>query len=105
MGLNFAEKDYANFLLGGIYFQNILLKNIYFKYGLNLLLPYDFVPITDLGSFDFNKMIEDNSMIGYGIKLTYKSILGPISGGVSMNSRDAYLRYYLSIGLSFNYSD
>lgn len=105
LGLNFAEKDYANFLIGGLYLQNIILKNIYVKYGANLLLPYDFVPITNLGSFDFNKMIEDNSMIGYGIKLTYKSILGPISGGISMNSRDAYLRYYLSIGLSFNYSD
>lgn len=105
VGLNFAEKDYANFLMGGLYLQNVIFKSFYMQYGVNLLLPYDFIPINKLNTFDFNKMIEDNSLIGYGAKLTYKSFLGPISGGISWNSRDSQARYYLSIGLSFNYSD
>lgn len=105
MGLNFAEKNYSNFLLGGIYFQNIFWNSVYLNYGVNMLLPYDFVSIDNLESFDFEKMIEDYSMIGYGSRITYKSFFGPITGGLSWNSRDAHLRYYLSIGLSFNYSD
>jgi len=105
VGLNFAEKAYANYLFGGLYLQNVIFKSFYLNYGVNLLLPYDFISIDNLSSFDFDKMINDYSLIGYGAKLTYKSFIGPIAGGISWNSRDAQARYYLSIGLSFNYSD
>lgn len=105
IGLNFAEKEYANYLLGGLYLQNVILKSFYLKYGVNLLLPYEFISINNLNAFDFDKMIDDYSVIGYGAKLTYKSFIGPIAGGISWNSRDSQARYYLSIGLSFNYSD
>ena len=44
-------------------------------------------------------------MFGFGAEATLKSFLGPISAGISRNSRDGYFRYYLSIGFSFNYTD
>ena len=105
IGLNYAEVSYENYALLGLFIQNVLFQKIYLKYGANLLLPYDHVPINNLDEFDFNTLIDDNSMLGYGIELTYKSFLGPMSIGVSRNSRDSYFRYYLAIGFSFNYSD
>lgn len=104
-GYNYAEVDYANYAIGKLNFQNILLKKIYVKYGVHLLLPYDHVPLNDLDQFDFDTLINDNSVVGVGLEATYKSFLGPMSLGVSRNSRDRFFRYYLSIGFSFNYSD
>ncbi len=104
-GLNYGEVSNQNFLKAGLFFQNVLFGNLYLKYGGNLLLHHDHVPINDLGSFDFNEFFEENSIFGYGAQLTYKSPLGPISGGISRNANDSYLRYYLAIGFSFNYSD
>ncbi|MBN2173043.1 MAG: hypothetical protein JW731_02845, partial [Bacteroidales bacterium] len=105
IGLNYTEVDYENFLITGLYFQNILLKNIYLMYSANLLLPQEHIPLDDLDSFNFSEMFENNSLLGYGLELTYKSFLGPISFGLNRNTRDPYFRYYLSIGYSFNFSD
>jgi len=105
IGLNYSEVDYENFALLGLFFQNVLFKSLYVKYGANLLLPYEHVPLNDLDRFSFDTLIDDNSMIGYGLELTYKSFLGPLSLGVSRNSRDSHFRYYFAIGFSFNYSD
>ncbi len=105
IGLNYAEVNYENYALLGLFLQNVLFQKIYLKYGANLLLPYDYVPLNDLDQFDINTLIDDNSMLGYGVEATYKSFLGPISLGISRNSRDPYFRYYLAIGFSFNYSD
>jgi NTE family protein len=105
LGLNYAEQSWDNFAMAGLFFQNIIFNNLYLKYGGDLLLPYQHVPLKDLDSFSMETMIDDNSMVGYGVELTYKSFLGPISLGVSRNTRDSYFRYYFAVGFSFNYSD
>jgi NTE family protein len=105
IGYNYGEVDFENFLITGIFFQNILFNNLYIKYGTNYLLSHSHVPLDNLDSFNFSDAIEKNSVLGYGAELTYKSFLGPISLGVNRNTIDPYFRYYFSIGFSFNYSD
>lgn len=105
LGLNFAEMNVPNFATAGLFFQNVLFGNLYLKYGANLLLHYQHIPLKDPSLFDPQILFEDNSIIGFGIEGTYKSPLGPISGGISSNTRDSYYRYYLAIGFSFNYKD
>jgi len=83
----------------------VLFGNLYLNYGGNLLLHHQHVPIDNINSFDFKEFFNENSVIGYGVQLTYKSPIGPVSGGISRNTRDSYFRYYLAIGFSFNYSD
>ena len=105
LGLNYAEHDYENFLLTGLHFQQILLSSLFLNIGTDFLLPYEYISLKDLDSFDFGTAFNDYSMLGYGAKLTYKSFIGPISGGVSRNTRDSYWRFYFALGFSFNYSD
>ena len=105
LGLNYAEVSWDNYAMAGLHFQNILFNSFYLKYGANLLLPYSYVPLNNLDSFSVETLMNDNSMLGYGVELTYKSFLGPISLGLSRNSRDSYFRYYLAVGFSFNYAD
>lgn len=105
IGLNYGEVDNNNYALIGLFLQNVIFQKIYLKYGGNFLLPYEYVPLNDLDRFDINTLIDDNSLIGYGVEVTYKSFLGPISLGASKNSRDSNFRYYFAIGFSFNYSD
>lgn len=105
MGLNFAEVQNQNFLIGGLYLQNVLFGNLYLKYGANILFQHEHVPLNDLDEFDFNDFFVENSILGYGAKLTYKSPIGPLSGGISRNSKDGEFRFYLAVGFSFNYSD
>jgi NTE family protein len=105
LGLNFAEQDYENYLLTGLHFQQILLSSLFLNIGADFLLPYDYVSLNDLGSFDFGTAFNDYSLLGYGAKLTYKSFIGPISAGASRNTRDSYWRFYFALGFSFNYSD
>ncbi len=105
LGLNYDEHDYENFLLMGLHFQQILLSSLFLKVGADFLLPYDYVSLKNLDTFDFGTSFNDYSMLGYGAKLTYKSFIGPISAGVSRNTRDSYWRFYFALGFSFNYSD
>ncbi len=105
MGLNFDEISDQNYLIAGIFLQNVLFRNLFVKYGTNFLLHYDYVPINDLDRFDFDTMIDENSVLGYGVKLTYKSPLGPISLGLAGNANDPVWRTYFAIGFSFNYKD
>ena len=105
MGLNFDEVSDQNYIVAGLYLQNVLFQNLFLKYGANFLLHHYYVPINDLGRFDFDTMINENSVLGYGLKMTYKSPLGPISIGISRNANDAVWRSYFAIGFSFNYKD
>jgi NTE family protein len=105
LGLNFAEKGYDNYLLTGLHFQQIVLKSLFLNFGGDFLLPYDYIALNDLGSFDFSTSFNQYSLLGYGAKLTYKSFIGPISVGVGRNTRDSYWRFYFALGFSFNYSD
>ncbi|MBM3434753.1 MAG: alpha/beta hydrolase, partial [Bacteroidetes bacterium] len=99
-GLNFGEMEYANFILAGLHFQRIIFKSLFLNLGTDILLPYEYIGMNRLDTFDWEKAIEKNSMIGYGIKLSYRSYIGPISLGVSRNTRDSYFRFFFSLGFS-----
>ena len=103
LGLNYSEIKDANYIMGGAYLQNIFFKNLYFKYGINYLLHHKYFAWNDLSNITFDK--DNNSLFGYGIKITYRSILGPMSLGISSNTHDNILRWYVSIGYSLNYRD
>ena len=102
MGLNYSEISDENFLSAGVFLQNVFFRNVFLKYGINYLFHHKYVPITDLSQFNFSN---DNSLFGYGLELTYKSILGPVSVGLSSNSTDNKARWYISIGYSLNHKD
>jgi len=104
-GLNFSELDDSNFGLAGFTFQNVLFKSFFIQYGANILSHYKYVPINNLASIDGKELFEQNTLLGYGLTLRYKSLIGPISLGVSRNTQDSYFRFYFQLGYSFNYSD
>jgi NTE family protein len=104
-GLNYRELTAPNFGILGFYFQNVLFKKIFIQYGINGLIYHGHVPLNDLNKFDFENMFKNNSLIGYGAVLKYKSYIGPISLGLSYNNKDSNPRLYFSVGLSFNHQD
>ena len=104
-GLHYAELVEPNFLKLSFLLQNVLFKNIYLRYGAQLLAYYPYVPIDNLSLFDFNDMIDNYTMVGYGFQIRYKSVIGPISFGMSGNSRDNFIRYYFQLGFSMNFND
>ena len=105
LGLNFAEKDYENYLITGLHLQQIIFKSIFLNLGGDFFLPYEYISLKDLDSFSLSTAFNDYSILGYGAKLTYKSFIGPISVGASRNTRDSYWRFYFALGFSFNYND
>ncbi|UZD22756.1 patatin-like phospholipase family protein [Algoriphagus halophytocola] len=102
-GLNYAEVQTPNFIKFGAGIQYIPLNKIYLRAGANLLGYSDQVSFTDPEFF--NKIYQQDSYFGYGLDISYQSILGPISAGIGGNNKDKALRSYISIGFSFNYSD
>ncbi len=101
-GLNFGEIGDENYLMGGLSFQNVFFRNLFLRYGANFLLHHEFVPIDNLERINFEN---ENALFGYGMKIIYKSLLGPVTLGLSSNTKDSYLRWYLGIGFSLNYKD
>lgn len=102
-GLNYAEVNTPNFIKVGAEIQFVPIKKIYIRGGANFLGFSQQYPINEV---DFpEKIFRDETYFGYGTDISYNSILGPITFGVSSNSADKKLRTYFSIGLSFNYSD
>jgi NTE family protein len=104
-GLNYNELFADNFAQIGLSFQNVFWKNLFLQYGVNVMAYYDYVPINHLDWINWDSLLNNNTMIGYGVILRYKSIIGPISVGVSRNSQDSYFRYYFQLGYSLGYSD
>ena len=104
MGLNFDEVSDQNYLVAGLYLQNVFFHNLFIKYGANFLVHHAYVPIDNLDRLQFENIM-DSSVFGYGLKMSYKSPLGPISFGISSNANDAVWRTYFAIGFSFNYKD
>lgn len=102
-GLNYAEVAAPNFIKLGAEVQFIPLKKIFLRGGANVLGYSQQYPIDEV-SFP-EKIFRDETYFGYGADVTYKSILGPITFGVTSNTTDRKLRTYFSLGLSFNYSD
>ena len=99
------ELEPDNYGIAGLFLQHVILRNFYLQYGANLLGYYDHVPLSDLKQFDVDRLVNDQLLLGYGGKLTYKSFIGPISVGVHNNTLDGYVRYYFALGFSFNYQD
>jgi NTE family protein len=87
----------------GLDIQVIPLKKIYLRGGMNWLGFSDYVPFDDP---DFKtKIFQDEQYFGYGVDLSYQSLIGPITIGVMSNSKDKVVRGYFSLGYSFGYSD
>ena len=102
-GLNYAEVTSPNFLKASLDIQVIPIKKIYLRGGLNWL---GFGPVQPIGDMDgLTNFFNNETYLGYGADVSYQSLLGPISMGISSNSKDKQIRTYLSIGFSFNYSD
>jgi NTE family protein len=102
-GLNYAEVATPNFIKAGAELQFIPVKKIYLRAGANFL---GFSKQYPLDEVEFpEKIFQDETYFGYGADVSYNSILGPLSFGVTSNTADKKLRTYFSIGLSFNYSD
>ncbi|MFD2202899.1 patatin-like phospholipase family protein [Shivajiella indica] len=104
-GLNYREYFKPNFAKFGVDFQFIPLQNIYIRTGINALGVSDHIPLKNMGNELLDEFFSDNGIVGYGIDITYKSILGPIILGVGRNSADKNMRVHFGIGFSFNYSD
>jgi NTE family protein len=102
-GLNYAEVTTPNFLKVGAELQFNPLRKIYLRGGANVLGFSRQYPI-DQSEF-LKEIFRDETYFGYGADISYSSILGPITLGLGRNTSDKMLRTYLSIGLSFNYSD
>jgi NTE family protein len=104
-GLNYREFFKPNFAKVGIDLQYIPINNIYVRTGINALGVSDYIPISSNTSTVFDEFLSSSGIIGYGIDLTYKSLLGPIVLGVGGNNADKSVRFHFGIGFSFNYSD
>lgn len=102
-GLNYAEVSTPNFVKAGAELQFNPIKKIYLRGGANFLGFSAQYPIDEAEFPD--KIFRDETYFGYGADISYQSILGPVSFGVTSNTTDKKLRTYFSIGLSFNYSD
>ncbi|MDG1277622.1 MAG: patatin-like phospholipase family protein [Algoriphagus sp.] len=102
-GLNYAEVTAANFLKMGLDIQVVPLKKIFLRGGMNWLGFSDYVPLDD--SDLRSKIFQDEQYFGYGVDLSYQSLIGPITIGVTSNSKDNQIRGYFSLGFSFGYSD
>lgn len=102
-GLNYGEVQTPNFIKLGAEFQYLPFNKVYLRAGVNLLGYGDQVFLTDAGFI--RGLYESSRYLGYGIDVSYQSILGPISVGIGKNDMDRRLRGHISIGFSFNYSD
>ncbi len=105
LGLNYRELTTPNFGTLKFQVQHILFKNFFFRYGINSLLFHEHISLNQLDKFIVKNLFENNSLIGYGFNLKYRSYIGPISFGISYNNRDPHPRYYFALGFSFNYED
>ncbi|WP_296705038.1 patatin-like phospholipase family protein [Algoriphagus sp.] len=102
-GLNYAEIQTPNFAKIGIDAQFIPVKKVYLRAGINYLGFSDNYAINDEDYLE--RLFRTDSYTGFGADISYQSILGPITAGISSNSKDKKLRSYFSIGFSLNYSD
>lgn len=103
-GLNYREFNAANVGKIGAELQYVALPTVYLRTGFNLASFSDHVPLEQWGTAFFDQL-GDNALFGYGADITLKTLLGPITGGISTNTVDKNVRFYLSVGYSFNFAD
>lgn len=102
-GLNYGEVAASNFAKVGMDAQVIPAKKIYLRGGVNYLGFSNSNPLKDV--VDDSEFRFENDYLGFGADISYQSLLGPITLGMSSNTSDHKLRTYVSVGLSFNYTD
>ena len=102
-GLNYGEVAASNFAKVGMDVQVIPAKKIYLRGGVNYLGFSNSNPLKDV--VDDSEFRFENDYLGFGADISYQSLLGPITLGMSSNTSDHKLRTYVSVGLSFNYTD
>lgn len=106
LGLQYGETTQSNFGIVGLKFQHLFMDNLFVKYGADLMGYYPYVALSRLDTdFSFETLFKENLIMGYGASVTLRTVLGPISGGISFNTIDPHPRYYFALGFSFNYSD
>lgn len=103
-GLNYREINAPNIGKLGAELQYVATPTVFLRTGFNVASFSDHIPVKQWGSAFFDQLGE-NALFGYGADITFKTLLGPITGGISTNTGDKNLRYYLSIGYSFNFAD
>lgn len=104
-GLNYAELTPVNFGVLGVKLQRVFQNKVFLTAGANFLATYDYYPIGDFVGSVQDVGFDEASMLGYGVELSIKTRLGPISGGMTSNTDDGFVRYFFSFGFSMNYSD
>ncbi|WP_018475097.1 patatin-like phospholipase family protein [Echinicola pacifica] len=104
-GLNYGELTAENFGKLGLYSQWIPSPNLYIRAGTNLIGHQSHIPFGGNGDFDMNGFMKDQLILGFGVDASLNSFLGPITAGLTTNTKDGAIRPYLAIGFSFNYSD
>ncbi|WP_228527538.1 patatin-like phospholipase family protein [Pararhodonellum marinum] len=104
-GLNYRELFVPNFVRAGFELQFVPHNNVYLRAGTNFVGYADHVPLGSNNSSLLESLFDSDGILGYGADITLKTLLGPVTVGLGSNSSDGRLRYYLSIGFSFNYAD
>ncbi len=105
LGFQFGELATPNFGQLGMRLQHQFFKNFFLKYGADFLVYHSHIPLDQLSDILEANQLEASTTLGYGAELSIRTPLGPISGGLSANTSDGFLRYYFSLGFSLNYSD
>jgi NTE family protein len=81
------------------------VKNILLRTGINALGISGHIPLRNMADELLDEFFSESGIIGYGLDITYKSLLGPIVLGLGGNNSDRNVRIHLGIGFSFNHSD
>jgi len=97
-GLNYAESQTNNLAVMRADFQYSPMKNLFVYVGANFLVFKDY----GLGKTapTYGSYI-DSEVFGYGLNLAYKTPLGPVELGASLNNRDKSVRWNFQIGFQF----
>lgn len=106
LGLQFGERETANFTLLGLQAQRILWEKLYLRGGINGLLNFSYLSLENWGQvLGGVRSFEADYLLGFGVEGVLRTFFGPIALGVSSNTLDWQPRYYVGLGFSFNYSD
>ncbi|HKK60853.1 MAG TPA: patatin-like phospholipase family protein [Salinivirga sp.] len=96
-GFNELEYTALQILSGGSGLQYELFTDIFIEPRVNILLSADYIE-------DFiNTSLEERFILGYGLKLGYSSIIGPVVVSVSSNTYNNKVRSFFNLGYRFRF--
>ena len=97
-GLNYAESQTNNLAVMRADFQYSPVKHLFVYMGVNYLMFKDY----GIGKkAPTNGTYIDSELFGYGLNLAYKTPVGPVELGASLNNRDKSVRWNFQIGFQF----